>query len=93
MGKLLQPKPAQWARHAESGTVENDAVLVLVSRLLACVAEGVEPTVVQLAALRMLQKSIILNYQRCTDAGATAETLKQATELAARYTIEGISDD
>lgn len=92
MGKLIDPKPVQWKR-LEQHDVKNDAVLALTTRIMECVHQGVEPQVVVMAALRMVQKAVILNYQRCVGPEATKEALRQATELAAQYLIDGVPTD
>lgn len=93
MGDLINPKPPQWERIAGQQEVKDDAVIALAARLMECVNQGVEPQIAVMAALRMVQKAVILNYQRCVGPEATREALRQATLLAAQYHIDGVSPD
>lgn len=92
MGDVLDPRPPQWARRNKPEESENDAVLELMALLMADLTTGVAPTVVQLAALRLVQKAVISNYQLCVGKEYTKETLRQATALAAEYIINGIDE-
>lgn len=93
MGNVIHPKPPQWERREESPEVLNDEVLNLVGRLMECIHTGHELDLVVLASLRMVQKAIIMNYQRNAGKEATMEALRQATLLAAQYTIGGVGVD
>jgi hypothetical protein len=93
MGDVIHPHLPQWERNAENQDINDDAVLSLVKQLMDCLHTGVEPDVVVLAALRMVLKAVILNHQRNAGKEATQEALRQATELAAQYTIGGVGID
>jgi len=93
MDNVIRPNPPQWERHKESHDTRDDAVLSLVTRLLECVHSGIEPDVVVMAALRMVQKAVILNHQRNAGKEATAEALRQASALASQYIIAGVGID
>lgn len=91
MGDVLDPKPPQWQPKPHLEQVPDDHVLFLVSQLMKLINEGqtVSTTVVQLAALRLVQKGIILNYKACMGTAAAEEALRQASELARQYIIKG----
>lgn len=93
MGDLL--RPAQWQRKPSGAEVNEDRVLHLVERLREVLIGEEDPTVVQLAAMRLVQKSVILNYQMCMGTPDTKELLKQASDMAAEYVIDvnGKSED
>jgi len=95
MGDVIHPRLPQWEHNAPSQDIKDDAVLGLVAQLMNCIHTGIEPDVVVFAALRMVQKAVILNHQRNAGNAATQEALRQATLLAAQYTIDGagIDDD
>lgn len=93
MGNVIDPKPPQWQRREERADIKDDAVLSLVARLVTCATTSVEPDIVVMAALRMVQKAAITTYQLRAGKEATAEMLRQAAELAAQYTINGVSTD
>jgi hypothetical protein len=90
---VIHPKPPQWERRPENPEVLNDEVLSLVNRLMECIHAGRELDLVVLASIRMVQKAIIMNYQRNAGKEATMEALRQATTLAAQYTIGGVGVD
>lgn len=91
MGDVLDPKPPQWQPKPHLEQVPDDHVLSLVAQLMAVLngSQTVNATVVQLAALRLVQKSVILNYKNCMGTAAAEETLRQAAELAGQYIIKG----
>lgn len=93
MGDVLHPKPPQWERRDEAHDIRDDAVLSLTARLMETIQSGVEPDIVVLAAIRMVQKALILNYSRNAGKEATMEALRQATALAAQYEIGGVGPD
>jgi len=98
MGEVIDPRLPQWTRRHKPEEEAGDAVLELIARLMRelngnTATDSVTPTIVQLAALRLVQKALISNYQRCVGRTETAETLRQASELAAQYIINGIDDD
>lgn len=93
MDNVIRPNPPQWERNKDSHDVRDDALLSLVERLLECIQNGIEPDVVVMASLRMVQKAVILNHQRNAGKEATAELLRQASALAAQYRIAGVGID
>lgn len=93
MGDVVRPKPPQWERRSREHQVVDDLVINLVVRLNSCITAGIEPTVVQLAALRMLQKAILGNYANCLGRESMLEIARQASDLASMYQIEGVDDE
>ncbi len=95
MGDVIDRHPPQWERRSRPEETAGDAVLALVVKLTAELnaTAGVNPTIVRLAALRLALKAVILDHQRCVGIEETRETLKQASELAAQYVINGVGDD
>lgn len=93
MGDVIHPRLSQWEHTAASQDIRDDAVLSLVTQLMNCIHISVEPDVAVFAALRMVQKAVILNHQRNAGKEATQEALRQATLLAAQYTIDGVVID
>jgi hypothetical protein len=93
MDNVIHPKLPQWERNQAGHDTRDDAVLSLVGRLMECLHSGIEPDVVVLASLRMVQKAVILNHQRNAGKEVTLEALRQAKELAAQYTIDGVGID
>jgi hypothetical protein len=97
MGDLLDPQPPQWKRRDQSeGEQGDDLTLRVVTELLEVLTREVVPTVVLLAALRMVQKSVISTYQMAYGRKQAKAMLAQATIMAAQYTIgvsHGPTDD
>lgn len=91
MGDLLEPKPPQWQRKNEE--VPGDRVLLLTEQLWQTLHKEVDPVVVTLAAIRLAMKGIVGHYQKQAGPEAAKELMKQATELAAKYKVDGIDDD
>jgi len=93
MGDIIDPKPPQWERTPVMEDVREDGVIDLARRIMELIqqdlASTVEPTVLQLAALRLAQKAVIGNYQIQMGEEATALLLKQARELAGVYVVRG----
>jgi len=89
MGDLVDPKPPQWQRKTTEDDVREDSTIDLAQRLMELICGNMEPTVVQLAALRLVQKAVIGNYQLCQGRDATLILLGQAKELAEAYVIRG----
>lgn len=89
MGDVLDPKPPQWERRHALENVAEDLTLQLAARFMQMLTEELDSTVVQLAALRLVQKAIIGNYQLCMGETDTKEVLAQATALAAQYIVRG----
>jgi hypothetical protein len=92
MDKVIRPNVPQWERKPALENVQEDRTLYLAERLMNTLLEEVDPTVVQLAALRLVQKAIIGNYQSCMGAPDTKEVLSQAAALAAQYAVRGIDE-
>lgn len=86
MGDVLNPNPPQWKHKQQLEEVSEDHVVQLTNSLMLVLCDGVETTTVQLAALRLVQKAVISNYQLCMGEAATKELLRQAAELAQHYT-------
>jgi len=93
MGDVIHPRLPQWEHSTPNPGINDDAVLGLVVQLMNCLHTGIEPDIVVFAALRMVQKAVILNHQRNAGNEATQEALRQATLLAAQYTIDGVGID
>jgi hypothetical protein len=89
MGDLVDPKPAQWERKSAADDVREDGTLDLSQRIMELLCSNLEPSVVQLAAIRLVQKAVIVNYQLCMGREATLTLLSQAKELADAYVIRG----
>lgn len=93
MGEVLDPKPPQWERKQPLGEdVSEDRVTLLAGRLLSALSEEIDATVVQIAALRLLQKTVVGIYIEAMGIDAARELMKQAVELASHYTIRGVSE-
>ncbi len=91
MGKLVDPKFPQWQRKnpdTSEGEAQDD-VLGLLQKFMSILESEVVTTVVQLAALRLIQKAVIGNYQLAMGSEDTKELLRQAQELASEYMIRG----
>lgn len=93
MGDIVDPRPPQWARAPVLEDVREDGVLDLAQRVMQLIQQDlcptVEPTVLQLAALRLVQKAVVGNYQIQMGEDATKVLLQQARELAAAYVVRG----
>jgi hypothetical protein len=92
MGKIIDPRPPQWERKQPVDDVKEDRVLRTADALLQVLTGETDPTVVQLAALRLVQKAVIGTYQSAMGLDNTKEVLKQATEMASCYVITGVVD-
>lgn len=89
MGNLIDPRPAQWQRREKpDDNKTEDLTLRVVTDLMAVLTRSVIPSAVLLAALRMVQKTVISTYQIRYGEAQTKALLEQATTLAAQYTIE-----
>lgn len=89
-GKLIDPRPPQWERRHPVDDVREDRVLYIADALLQVLIAETDPTVVQLAAMRLVQKAVIGSYQGAMGISNTKEVLKQATEMAGGYLIRGV---
>jgi hypothetical protein len=89
MGELVDPKPPQWERKAAADDVRNDGTIDLAQRIMELLSANMEPMVVQLAALRLVQKAVIGDYHFSMGKEATTTLLQQAKELAEAYVIRG----
>lgn len=91
MGDVIEPKIPQWQRKNPdtSEGVEQDDVLDLLQKLMLVLESKVATTVVQLSALRLIQKAIVGNYQIAMGSEDTKELLRQAQELASMYVVRG----
>jgi hypothetical protein len=92
MGDLLDPKPAQWQRKVPLEDIPEDRVLLLANRLKAVIDSEVEPTIVQLAGLRLVLKAIIGNYRAIVGHETAKEMMRQASQLTEQYEVKGIDD-
>lgn len=90
MGKLIDPRPPQWERRQPVDDVKEDRVLCIADALLQVLTAVTDPTVVQLAAMRLVQKAVIGTYQGAMGLDNTKEVLKQATEMASCYVVHGV---
>lgn len=96
MGNVLDPKPPQWERKQKSDGSEEeseDRVVLLATQLLNTLTSDTDPVVVQLAALRLLQKGVILRYRQLIGVADTQEALRQATEMAQNYIVKSPDGD
>jgi len=93
MDKVIRPIVPQWERKQALENVSEDSTLHLSQQLMDVLTSELYPTVVQLAALRLVLKAVIGNYQACMGATDTRELLSQATALAAQYNIRGSDED
>ncbi len=89
MGDVLKPNLPQWQRKEEP-QVENDRVLYLAAELMHLFKENVDPTVTQLAAMRLVQKALTLMVAQAYGVETARRALNQASELAAQYSINGV---
>lgn len=88
MGDLLDPRPVQWNRRDQSeGDQGDDLTLRVVTELMEVLTREVVPPAVLLAALRMVQKSVISTYQMSYGIEQARAMLEQASTIAAQYTI------
>lgn len=89
MGDVLNPKFPQWERKQALENVQEDRTLRLVHCLMEALTGELDSTVVRLAAIRLVQKAIIGEYQRQMGDIDAKELLSQATALAAQYAVRG----
>lgn len=89
MDKVIRPNVPQWERKQALENVAEDSTLYLAQRLMEVLTGELYPTVVQLAALRLVQKAVIGNYAEAMGAVDTQELLAQATVLASQYSVRG----
>lgn len=89
MGDVVDPKPPQWNRKEPLEDVPEDRTLLLVMKLMAALTEELDTPVVRLAALRLVQKGVIVEYRQRAGTPAAEETLRQARDLAGLYVIQG----
>jgi hypothetical protein len=87
MGRIIDPRPPQWERKQPVDDVREDRVLCLAESLLRVLTGETDPTAVQLAALRLVQKAVIGNYSSAMGLDNAKAVLAQATELASCYAI------
>ena len=96
MGNLLDPKPPQWQRKETLDDVSEDRVVLLASKLkseLIQIIDGeVDSTLVQLAALRLVLKAVVGNYRSVMGHDAAKELMRQASEMAEQYQVNGIDE-
>ncbi len=90
MGDLLEPKPPQWQRREHVEDVPEDRVLLLTEVLWQTLHREVDPTVVTLAAIRLVMKGIVGHYQKVIGRDAAKELMKQAAEMADKYEVMGV---
>jgi hypothetical protein len=96
MGDVLDPKPPQWQRKQALEDVPEDRVLILASKLKSelteIIAGEVDSTLVQLAALRLVLKAVVGNYRIIMGHAAAKELMRQASEMAEQYQVNGIDE-
>ena len=89
MGDLLEPKPPQWVRRTPDEDVEEDRVLRLVDRLMSAITEEmrdeIDSMVVHMAALRLLQKTLVKSYAAAMGAESARALLTMSAEMADSY--------
>lgn len=90
MGDLLEPKPPQWQRREHVEDVPEDRVLLLTEKIWQSLHSEVDPTVVTLAAIRLVMKGIVGHYRKAVGHEAAKELVRQAAELADKYEVRGI---
>lgn len=90
-GKLIDPRPPQWERRQAIEDVVEDGIICLAATLKSVLtdADGVNSTVVQLAALHLVQRAVIGNYQEAMGIEAAREARDQASKLADHYICVG----
>lgn len=84
MGDVLNPQPPQWRNRVEE--VPGDLVTDTARRLTGVLTDEAIPVVVQLAALRMVQKAVGYAVQRQHGAATMRQAFEQATAIAEQYT-------
>jgi hypothetical protein len=85
MGDVLHPRPPQWRLKQEQVDVKEDRVIALYTELRKVLTENIDNGAVQLAALRLVQKSITMIISEGYGKETARVTLAQASELAAQY--------
>lgn len=91
MGDLLEPKPPQWVRRTPDEDVREDRVIMLVERLMKAITEEmrdeIDSMVVHMAALRLLQKTLIKGYAAAMGAESAKALLAMSAEMADSYVM------
>jgi hypothetical protein len=89
VGDLLEPKSPQWVRRTPDEDVNEDRVLMLVDRLMSAFTEEmrdeVDSMVVHMAALRLLQKTLVKSYAAAMGAESAKALLAMSAEMADSY--------
>lgn len=85
MGDVLHPRPPQWRLKQEQADVREDRVIALYTELRKVLTENIDNGAVQLAALRLVQKSITMIIADGFGEDTARLTLAQAAEIAAQY--------
>lgn len=92
MGDVLDPRPPQWRHKEQEDAAQDDRVIALASHIQQFFNENIDNPVVQLASLRLVQKALTRIIAEANGLDAAKEALKQASELAAQYIIEGVDE-
>jgi hypothetical protein len=87
MADILRPRPKAWKNKQEEVDASDDRVLFYCQELSKLFMENYDPPVVQLAALRLMQKTLTMFLAEAVGPEGAKEALKQAAELADSYTI------
>lgn len=92
MGDVIDPRPAQWRHKEQEDAAVEDRVIALADAIQTLFKENIDNPVVQLASLRLVQKALTRIVAMANGLPAAKEALKQASELAAQYIIEGVDE-
>jgi hypothetical protein len=76
-------------RKQQLDDIREDRILGLATQLKAVLDSEVDPTAVQLAALRLLTKGVTTNYLACVGPEHLQELLRQVNELTQQYAVLG----
>lgn len=91
MGDVIEPKVTSWEHKNKPDDVVEDRVIVLATRLREALCQEIDPIVVRLAALGLLEAAVLEEYRIGLDPATAPETLnralQQAKDLMQRYEI------
>lgn len=87
MGDVLKPNLKAWKNKQEEVDAASDRVLFYCQELTKLFTQNIDPVVVQLASLRLLQKHMTQFLAESIGPEGAKQALAMAAELAAQYEV------